>query len=43
MKKTMSRIGFLSLLCLPVSTAVAQTRTVRIVSAANGFLSTLDQ
>jgi len=39
----MSRILLLALLCLPVSAAVAQTATARIVSAANAFTATLDE
>jgi hypothetical protein len=38
-----SRIHSVALLCLSVSTAAAQTATSRIVSAANTFLSTLDE
>ncbi len=36
-------IGALALICSLVTAAIAQTATARIVSAANTFLSTLDQ
>ena len=38
-----ARISALALMSLSVNTALAQTATARIVSAANTFLSTLDQ
>jgi len=41
--KTACGILALALMCLPVSAPMAQTTTSRIVSAANAFLSTLDQ
>lgn len=40
--RTACRIGALALICLPVN-VMAQSATARIVSAANAFLSTLDQ
>ncbi|HXU40061.1 MAG TPA: DUF3500 domain-containing protein [Blastocatellia bacterium] len=41
--KTACGILTLALMCLPVNAPMAQTTTSRIVSAANTFLSTLDQ
>jgi len=41
--KTARSICALALMCLSVNAAMAQTATSRIVSAANTFLSTLDQ
>ncbi len=38
-----SRLHAAALICLSVSTAAAQTATARIVSAANTFVSTLDE
>src|SRR4051812_25201959 len=41
--RTVRGLGALVLICSSVSGAAAQTPTARIVSAANAFLSTLDQ
>jgi hypothetical protein len=41
--QTYSKIGYVALLCLSVEIAAGQTQTTRIVSAANSFLSKLDQ
>ena len=41
--RTAHGIRVLALICLAVSAAVAQTATSRIVSAANNFVSTLDE
>ena len=41
--QTSKKIGYLALLCLSANVAAGQTQTARIVSAANTFLSTLDQ
>ena len=41
--RSVRNIHALALICLSVSTAAAQTATSRIVSAANTFLSTLDE
>lgn len=41
--RTAGGILALALMCLPVNAPLAQTTTSRIVSAANTFLSTLDQ
>lgn len=42
-RRTVRNIGALAVMSLSVNAAVAQTATARIVSAANAFLSTLDQ
>ena len=42
-EKTLLTLCALAMMCLAVHTAMAQTPTSRIVSAANNFLSTLDQ
>ena len=42
-RRTVRSIGALAVMSLSVDAAVAQTATARIVSAANAFLSTLDQ
>jgi len=42
-RRTVRNIGALAVMSLSVNTALAQTATARIVSAANAFLSTLDQ
>jgi len=42
-RRTVRNIGALAVMFLSVNTALAQTATARIVSAANAFLSTLDQ
>lgn len=42
-KRTARSIRALALICLSVNAAIAQTATSRIASAANTFLSTLDQ
>src|ERR1700722_19350462 len=41
--RSIRNIHALSLICLSVSTVVAQTANSRIVSAANAFVSTLDE
>ena len=41
--RTAHRLRVLALLCLAISTTVAQTATPKIVSAANSFVSTLDK
>jgi hypothetical protein len=41
--RSVRKIYALALICFSVSTAVAQNATSRIVSAANAFLSTLDE
>jgi hypothetical protein len=41
--KTSNGLRVLALLCLPLSAAVAQTATARIVGAAKTFISTLDE
>jgi hypothetical protein len=42
-RRTALGVGALALMCLSVNAARAQTATARILSAANAFLSTLDQ
>jgi hypothetical protein len=42
-RKTIRGAGALAVICWSLSAATAQTATSRVVSAANTFLSTLDQ
>jgi hypothetical protein len=42
-RRTIQGIAALTLICLPVTAATAETTTSRIVSAANTFLSSLDE